>query len=183
MAARERRPPGQQQAQQQSTPVELDKEKLKKAFDISHFDINAILRGVQLTLVGAHRALQNPALFSSEHYRQAAIAVAAGIAIRLAIYIPILGVRVLLWFLSLIFRLDSVTWDDKILEGLNFIANYVLQVPLFLMTLMRYATPTLDNLFMESLRWVDVTRPAPPRQSPCSCTGLRARLASPSPST
>lgn len=52
MAARERRPPGQQQAQQQSSPVEIDKEKLKKAFDISHFDINAILRGVQLTLVG-----------------------------------------------------------------------------------------------------------------------------------
>lgn len=58
----------------------------------------------------------------------------------------ILGVRVFLWFLSLIFRLDSVTWDDKVLEGLDFIANYVLQVPLFLMTLMRYATPTLDNL-------------------------------------
>jgi hypothetical protein len=52
MAARERRPPGHQQAHQQSSPVELDKEKLKKAFDISHFDINAILRGVQLTLVG-----------------------------------------------------------------------------------------------------------------------------------
>lgn len=52
MAARERRPAAQQQAQQQSTPVEIDKEKLKKAFDISHFDINAILRGVQLTLVG-----------------------------------------------------------------------------------------------------------------------------------
>ena len=30
----------------------LDKEELKKGFDISHFDVNAILRGVQLTLVG-----------------------------------------------------------------------------------------------------------------------------------
>lgn len=30
----------------------LDKEELKKALDISHFDINAILRGAQLTLVG-----------------------------------------------------------------------------------------------------------------------------------
>ena len=64
----------------------------------------------------------------------------------LTYHFQILGVRVLLWFMSLIFRLDSVTWDDKILEGLDFIANYVLQVPLFLMTLMRYATPTLDNL-------------------------------------
>lgn len=144
-------------SQRDHLPVDIDKEKLKKAFDISHFDINAVLRGIQLTLVAAHRALQNPALFSSEHYKQAAIAVAAGIAIRLAISIPILGVRVLIWFLSLIFRLDTVTWDDKVLEGLNFIAEYVLQVPLFLMTLMRYATPTLDNLFMESLKWVDTT--------------------------
>ena len=31
---------------------EEDKEKLKAAFDVSHFDINAILRGAQLTLVG-----------------------------------------------------------------------------------------------------------------------------------
>ena len=30
----------------------LDKEKLKKKFDISNFDINAVLRGIQLTLVG-----------------------------------------------------------------------------------------------------------------------------------
>lgn len=87
----------------------------------------------------------------------------------------------LLWFLSLIFNLDSVSWDDRVVEGLDFLANHVLQVPLFLMTLMRYVTPTLDNLyviwplvtmahvlrafssanefdsFMESLRWVDMT--------------------------
>ncbi len=30
----------------------LDKEKLKKKFDISNFDINAVIRGIQLTLVG-----------------------------------------------------------------------------------------------------------------------------------
>lgn len=37
----------------------------------------------------AQRALQNPGLFTSEHYKQAAIAVGAGIAIRLAISIPV----------------------------------------------------------------------------------------------
>lgn len=36
-------------------PVEIDKEKLKKAFDVSHFDLNAVLRGIQLTLVGGER--------------------------------------------------------------------------------------------------------------------------------
>lgn len=56
---------------------------------MTSFEPNAILRGAQLTLVGAHRALQNPRLFTSEHYRQAALAVAAGIAIRLLIAIPV----------------------------------------------------------------------------------------------
>jgi len=56
---------------------------------MANFDLNAILRGAQLTLVGAHRALQNPQLFTSEHYRQAALAVAAGLAIRFLIEIPV----------------------------------------------------------------------------------------------
>lgn len=38
-------------SQRDHLPVDIDKEKLKKAFDISHFDINAVLRGIQLTLV------------------------------------------------------------------------------------------------------------------------------------
>jgi len=87
----------------------IDEQKLKKAFDISHFDLNAVIRGIQLTLVvtnisprflfqvpdtdeagqGAHRALQNPNLFTSDHYRQAGMAVAAGIAIRLLVAIPV----------------------------------------------------------------------------------------------
>lgn len=37
----------------------------------------------------AHRALQNPALFTTDHYRQAAIAVVAGLAIRLIVTIPV----------------------------------------------------------------------------------------------
>lgn len=49
MEARERRP---QPKPERELPVEIDKEKLKKAFDFSHFDINAILRGAELTLVG-----------------------------------------------------------------------------------------------------------------------------------
>ena len=52
----------------------------------------------------------------------------------------------LLWFLSFFLDLQSATWDDSVVEGLNFIEEYVLQVPFFLMTLMRYITPTLDNL-------------------------------------
>lgn len=136
---------------------QLDKDEVKKAFDTSHFDHNAILRGIQLTLVGAHRALQNPAIFNNEHYRQAAIAVGAGIAIRVIIQIPILGLKLFIRSLSLIWDLDQASWDNTIVDGLDLLANHVLQVPFFLMTLMRYATPTLDNMFMDSLRWVDMT--------------------------
>lgn len=42
-------------------------------------------------------------------------------------------------------------------NGLHFLEHHVLQVPFFLMTLMRYITPTLDLMFMDSLRWVDQT--------------------------
>ncbi|CAM1503733.1 Fc.00g013240.m01.CDS01 [Cosmosporella sp. VM-42] len=137
--------------------LQVDKDKVKEKFDLSHFDPNAVLRGAQLTLVGAHRALQNPALFTTDHYRQAAIAVLAGIVIRLVISIPIIGIKVLLWFISLIFPLDSVSWDDTVVGGLDFVAEYVLQAPFFLMALLRYVVPTLDNLFMQSLQWVDTT--------------------------
>jgi hypothetical protein len=133
------------------------KEKLEEKLDVSHFDPNTVIRGAQLTLVGAHRALQNPALFTTDHYRQAAIAVVAGLAIRLIISVPIVGIKVLLWFISFFTDLEAATWDDTLLEGLDFVAEYVLQVPFFLMTLMRYVVPTLDNLFMQSLQWVDMT--------------------------
>ncbi|KAM3469288.1 hypothetical protein MY8738_010139 [Beauveria namnaoensis] len=125
--------------------------------DISNFDINAVLRGMQLTLVGAHRALQNPAMFTSDHYKQAAYAVAIGIAIRLIVSIPIAIAKLTIWLLSLFVSLESVTWDDSLINGLDFMAEYVLQIPFFLMVLMRYMVPTLDNLFMQSLQWVDLT--------------------------
>ena len=48
--------------------------------------------------------------------------------------------------MSFIFNFEHATWDDKVVNGLDFIQNYVLQVPFFLMTMMRYITPTLDNM-------------------------------------
>ncbi|RDI77348.1 putative helicase [Venturia inaequalis] len=125
--------------------------------DMANFDPDAILRGAQLTLVGAHRAMQNPRLFTGEHYRQAALAVAAGVAIRILISIPGIAVRILIWLIGFFTNLEGVTWDNDIINGLHFLEHSVLQVPFFLMSLMRYITPTLDNMFMESLDWVDRT--------------------------
>jgi hypothetical protein len=68
-----------------SMPKNVDEWKAK----VANFNPDAILRGAQLTFVGAHRALQNPRLFTNEHYRQAAVAVAAGLAIRMLVEIPV----------------------------------------------------------------------------------------------
>ncbi|KAI9680718.1 MAG: hypothetical protein M1817_004158 [Caeruleum heppii] len=124
---------------------------------MSNFDPNAIIRGAQLTLVGALRALKNPALFKYEHYRQAAIAVAAGVVIRLVVEVPIILVRLVLWFIAFFIDAGKVTWDDKIISGIQFTERSVLQVPFLLMTMMRYLVPTLDHTFMDSLKWVDQT--------------------------
>lgn len=124
---------------------------------MSNFDPNAILRGAQLTLVGANRALQNPDLFTTDHYRQAAVAVCAGLAIRIIINVPIYAVKAMIWVISVFINLDHETWDDTIVNGLDFIAKHVLQVPFFLMMVMSNITPTLDNVFMDSLKWVDST--------------------------
>ncbi|RDA84489.1 hypothetical protein CP532_5074 [Ophiocordyceps camponoti-leonardi (nom. inval.)] len=117
--------------------------------NISHFSLNAILR--------AQRALQNPALFTSDHYRQAAYAVVAGIAFRFLMEIPILFARSLIWVISLSQANFSNSRAESISSSLDFIGEHVLQLPFFLMSMTRHLSPTLDNLFMQSLRWVDIT--------------------------
>ena len=105
----------------------------------------------------AHRALQNPDLFTSTHYSQAAIAVFAGIAIWAVVNVPLYLIRFSITFIGLFVHLESQTWDDTLIHGLEFLAKSVLQVPFFLMTVMGSVTPTMDQVFMDSLRWVDQT--------------------------
>lgn len=121
---------------------------------MSNFDPNAILRGAQLTLVGAFRALQNPKLFESRHYRHAALAVAVGIAIRIVVAAPVFLIKL---FLAVVGLAVDVSGAERMLSMLQFAEETVLQVPFFLMQLMRYLTPTLDEMFMKSLDWVDYT--------------------------
>ena len=53
----------------------------------------------------------------------------------------------LLWLLSFLVNMRNAQWDNQILESLHFLEHSVLQVPFFLMTLMRYVTPTLDEMY------------------------------------
>ncbi|OXV08841.1 hypothetical protein Egran_03395 [Elaphomyces granulatus] len=124
---------------------------------MSNFEPNAILRGAQLTVVGTIRALQNPELFRYRHFRHAALAGFIGLVIHLLVQIPIFAVKKILWLASWVSDLDHATWDDKVTQWLNFVSHSVLGLPFLLMTLMLYITPALDEIFMESLKWVDST--------------------------
>ena len=55
-------------------------------------------------------------------------------------------VRIVLWFLDLFTNLEAHTWDDKIVDSLSFLQHSVLQVPFFLMSLMKFLTPALDDM-------------------------------------
>ena len=85
----------------------------------ANFDINAMMRGAQLTVVGALRALQNPEIFKYEHYRQAALALCAGIALRLVIAAP---VRSYSLFGFLLLLLELTARPDIHAEGLGMAA-------------------------------------------------------------
>jgi hypothetical protein len=71
--------------------------------------------------------------------------------------VPLYLARGLLSFVGLFVPLEDQRWDDTVIQGLEFIAKTVLQVPFFLMSVMGSITPTLDQMFMDSLRWVDQT--------------------------
>lgn len=68
-----------------------------------------------------------------------------------------MGIRFLVRFLGLFTDLQGSTWDEEIIEGVEFIEHSVLQIPFFLMSFMRYLSPTMDQMFMDSLEWVDRT--------------------------
>lgn len=54
----------------------------------------------------------------------------------------------MVYIASWIVDLKSATWDNKLLNGLEFTNKSVLQVPFLLMTLMGYITPTLDEMLV-----------------------------------
>lgn len=63
----------------------------------------------------------------------------------------IVVVKASLWTLSFFVNFEAATWDDNLVGGLDFVSNSVLQVPFFLMSLMRYITPTLDHMYEFSI--------------------------------
>lgn len=71
--------------------------------------------------------------------------------------VPLYFARGCIFFLGFFINLDNQTWDESVIHGLDFVARSVLQIPFVLISIMGSITPTLDQMFMDSLRWVDQT--------------------------
>ena len=60
-------------------------------------------------------------------------------------------------FIGLFKDLQDSKWDEEVIEGIEYVEHHVLQIPFFLMSFMRYLSPAMDQMFMDSLAWVDKT--------------------------
>ncbi|KAK9466019.1 hypothetical protein V1512DRAFT_264557 [Lipomyces arxii] len=123
------------------------------------FSVLSIVRGFQLTFLGAYRTLQNPNLFREKYYRQAAYAIAISLIIQFIIYIPI-------WIAKLMLSVSTwMVYDSgdnkpgegsaKIFHAISFWENNLVNLSGLLIGLVRYLRPEMDIMFMESIRFID----------------------------
>ena len=119
------------------------------------FSVLAVLRGIQLTYLGAVRALKNPCLSSSRFYRRAAGAIAMSILIQLLLQLPILILRFLLWGIVMVASESFIEQLASSIDTLEFVENSVLNVGVFLACTVRFTRSDMDDLFLISLRYVD----------------------------
>ncbi|KAK9449399.1 uncharacterized protein V1518DRAFT_415898 [Limtongia smithiae] len=137
------------------------------------FSILSIVRGFQLTFLGAYRALQNPDLFREKYYRQALYAVGLSLAIQFAIYVPLWLVKGAVMLVAAIAgmftggaeavrtagvdEVPSTTTSraEDVIATVDFIQSQILNLSGLLIGLMRYMRPEMDDMFMESLRFID----------------------------
>lgn len=71
------------------------------------------------------------------------IAIAIGIAIRLVVLAPIFIFKLIFGFLGLFVDMSA---GYSLIKYMEFAEESVLQIPFFLMQLMRYIAPTLDDM-------------------------------------
>ncbi|KAK9462083.1 uncharacterized protein V1516DRAFT_695485 [Lipomyces oligophaga] len=122
------------------------------------FSLLSIVRGIQLTVLGAYRSLQNPDLFRKKYYSQATYAILISIVIELVIRIPVWLAYASLHLLGIvlsIFSEDASARANMIAEKFDFIQTHLVNMSGLLIGLMRFFRPEMDDIFMESLAFID----------------------------
>lgn len=117
------------------------------------FSVLAIVRGIQLALLGAYRSLQNPALFRSVYYQQALTAIKYSIILQCIVWVPVVALRIFFKLLSIVFRRNADL--ESLVHTIEYFQRNVLNVGVFVISAIRFFRPELDNLFLTSLQFID----------------------------
>ena len=112
----------------------------------SGFSALAVLRGLQLTVLGAVRALRNPYLVESGYYKKSARAILISLAIQIVLWLPIWLLRFLIWVLMLVSSPTAIANFQQIVDTLEFIENNVLNIGLFLVSAVRFFQPEMGRI-------------------------------------
>jgi hypothetical protein len=121
----------------------------------SGFSALSVVRGLQLTILGGYRALLNPDLAKHGYYRKAAEAIVLSIIVQLVVWAPLVFFQWILMLVMFIFRVRQDGGIADLVDMLRFVQNHVLNVGPLLISLVRYWKPDMDDLFLESIRFVD----------------------------
>ncbi|ODQ79643.1 hypothetical protein BABINDRAFT_162019 [Babjeviella inositovora NRRL Y-12698] len=117
------------------------------------FSVLAILRGFQLSFLGAYRSLQNPDLLHNKYYSQALAAVKLSLAIQVLLWAPLIALKLFFKVLAMLVG-DRIDFHG-IIDTLRFLQNSVFNVGPFVASLVRFFRPELDDMFLTSLAFVD----------------------------
>ncbi|KAK9456447.1 hypothetical protein V1511DRAFT_497588 [Dipodascopsis uninucleata] len=122
------------------------------------FSALSIIRGLQLTFLGAYRALQNPELLKGKYYRQLVLALVISLVIQFIIYVPFWFLRTTITIVSWVKSDDTSDHHRKnqIMSSLVFLESQVVNLSGLLIGVMKYIRPELDDMFMQALRFIDI---------------------------
>ncbi|ODQ67513.1 hypothetical protein NADFUDRAFT_40667 [Nadsonia fulvescens var. elongata DSM 6958] len=119
------------------------------------FSLAAIIRGFQLTFLGAYRALMNRKLWRGAYFKKALVAIIFSVIINILLWLPLLLIKHTLLFAAYIFGSSQGGKIDNIVSTLKFMQTHVFNLGPFLIQAYRYFRPEVDEMFFSSLEFID----------------------------
>lgn len=130
---------------------------LASAAQLKAFSPIHVLRGVQLAWLGLIGAAHNPNLLSQDHFSLLLVAALIGVLLRCILYLPTMLAQGSVFVITA-FNGERPAWETSFLNVLDFVQHWVISVPFVLLKIFRnLAGKPFDDLFMDSMHWVDET--------------------------
>lgn len=109
--------------------------------------IVAIIRGIQLALLGGYRTLQNPQLYESNTYAQVLRTIQLSIVLQLVLLVPTYLIKLIMYVM-----LKAFGWNIDI--DLQYLKD-ILNLNYLLISTTRFFKPKLDETFFQALQFID----------------------------